>query len=41
MFERPFHQCIAQVLGTLNGAVLKEHNCLFGGGTAIALRFGE
>lgn len=41
MFERPFHQCIAQVLGALNGAVLKEHNCLFGGGTAIALRFGE
>jgi hypothetical protein len=25
----------------LTGALLKEHGCLFGGGTAIALRFGE
>ena len=41
MFERPFHQRIAQVLGAFNGTVLKEHNCLFGGGTVIALRFGE
>lgn len=41
MFERPFHQRIAQVLGSLNGALLKEHGCLFGGGTVIALRFGE
>lgn len=41
MFVRPLHQRIAQVLGSLNGAVLKEHSCLFGGGTAIALRFGE
>jgi len=41
MFERPFHQRIAQVLGTLNGPLLKEHCCLFGGGTVIALRFGE
>ena len=41
MFERPLHQGIARVLGALNGTVLKEHSCLFGGGTAIALRFGE
>lgn len=41
MFERPFHQRIAQVLGGLNGPLLKEHSCLFGGGTVIALRFGE
>lgn len=41
MFERPLHQRIAKVLGALNGALLKEHRCLFGGGTAIALRFGE
>lgn len=41
MFERPFHQLIARVLGALNGNLLKEHCCLFGGGTAIALRFGE
>lgn len=41
MFERPLHQQIAQVLRTLNGALLKEHSCLFAGGTVIALRFGE
>jgi hypothetical protein len=41
MFERPHHQRIAQVLLTLNGTLLREHNSLFGGGTAIALRFGE
>lgn len=41
MFERPLHQCIAQVLSSLNGPLLKKHGCLFGGGTVIALRFGE
>ncbi|MCK5913466.1 MAG: nucleotidyl transferase AbiEii/AbiGii toxin family protein [Desulfuromusa sp.] len=41
MFERPHHQQIAQVLLTLEGSLLLEHNCLFGGGTAIALRYGE
>jgi hypothetical protein len=41
MFERLLHQRIAQVLSVLNGTLLKEHSCLFGGGTAIALRFGE
>ena len=41
MFERPHHQHIAKVLSALNGALLKEHSCLFAGGTVIALRFGE
>lgn len=41
MFERPLHKRIAQVLDGLNGSLLKEHSCLFGGGTVIALRFGE
>lgn len=41
MFERPLHQRIAQVLCSLNGTLLKEHSCLFGGGTVITLRFGE
>lgn len=41
MFERPHHQRIAQVLLTLNGPLLRNLNCLFGGGTAIALRYGE
>jgi hypothetical protein len=41
MFERPHHQNIAAVLTVLNGELLTEHRCLFGGGTVIALRFGE
>lgn len=41
MFERPHHQSIATILNSLNGKLLKEHSCLFGGGTVIALRFGE
>lgn len=41
MFKRPHHQRIALVLSALNGALLRENNCLFGGGTAIALRYGE
>ncbi len=41
MFERPHHQRIAHVLGALNGDALRQHGCLFGGGTCIALRYGE
>lgn len=41
MFERPHHQRIAQVLCALNAPLLRENHCLFGGGTAIALRYGE
>lgn len=41
MFERPHHRRIAQVLQALDGAALRERRCLFGGGTAIALRCGE
>lgn len=41
MFERPHHQRIAHVLDSLNGDVLRQHSCLFGGGTCIALRHGE
>lgn len=41
MFERLHHQMIAQVLDTLNGPLLRQNNCLFGGGTAITLRYGE
>lgn len=40
-FERPHHQRIAHVLSALDGAVLRQHGCLFGGGTCIALRYGE
>jgi hypothetical protein len=41
MFERPHHQRIAAVLKALDGSLLRDNNCLFGGGTAIALRHGE
>jgi hypothetical protein len=41
MFERPHHQRISRVLDVLNGQLLRENHCLFGGGTAIALRYGE
>ena len=41
VFERPHHQRIAHVLGALNGPLLRQNNCLFGGGTVIALSYGE
>lgn len=41
MFERPHHQRIAHVLAALDSDTLRQHGCLFGGGTCIALRHGE
>lgn len=41
MFEREHHRRIAAVLGALNAQVLADHACWFGGGTAMALRYGE
>jgi hypothetical protein len=41
VFNRAHHQRIAQVLSLLNAPLLRDYGCLFGGGTAIALRFGE
>jgi len=41
MFKRLHHQAIAQVLHALNGDLLRQHHCLFGGGTVIAMRYGE
>lgn len=41
MFTRLHHQRIAKVLESLDADLLKRHNCLFAGGTAIALRYGE
>lgn len=40
-FKRPHHQRIARVLSVFNASLLKENNCLFAGGTVIALRYGE
>ena len=41
MFERPHHRRIATVLQALDADALLANGCLFGGGTAMALRFGE
>jgi len=41
LFNRLHHQHISQILEALNGPLLRENQCLFGGGTAIALRYGE
>ena len=41
MFERLHHQRIARVLESLNAPLLAANGCLFGGGTAITLRYGE
>lgn len=41
MFKRLHHQAIAQVLHALDGDLLRQHHCLFGGGTVIAMRYGE
>jgi hypothetical protein len=41
LFEREHHRRVECVLHALDGLLLARHGCLFGGGTAIALRHGE
>ena len=41
MFEREHHRRIAALLAALDTARLDACHCLFGGGTAMALRHGE
>ncbi len=41
MFERVHHQRIARVLQALDAPGFLARHCLFGGGTAMALRYGE
>lgn len=41
MFEREHHRRVAAVLGALDAELLAASGCLFGGGTAIALRHAE
>ena len=41
MFEREHHRRVAAVLGALDADLLAANACLFGGGTALALRYGE
>jgi hypothetical protein len=41
LFEREHHRRIAGVLESLDAGRLLASHCLFGGGTAMALRYGE
>jgi hypothetical protein len=41
LFEREHHRRVAGVLQVLDAPRLHAHQCLFGGGTALALRYGE
>ena len=41
MFEREHHRRVARVLEALDAHLLHGHRCLFGGGTALLLRYGE
>jgi hypothetical protein len=41
MFARSRHQLIAVALGCMDAEVLRSADCLFAGGTALAMRFGE
>lgn len=41
LFEREHHRDVALVLQCLEASVLAQRHCYFGGGTAMALRYGE
>jgi hypothetical protein len=41
LFEREHHRRVASVLQTLDAQRLHANQCLFGGGTALTLRYGE
>jgi hypothetical protein len=41
LFEREHHRRIEQLLRSLNAPLLHDKSCYFGGGTAMALRYGE
>lgn len=41
MFEREHHRHVARILEALDARILADNACLFGGGTAIALKYGE
>lgn len=40
-FQRPHHQRIGKLLESLEPAIFSDNHCLFAGGTAIALKYGE
>jgi hypothetical protein len=41
LFERPHHRDVALVLQSLDAPALSQRHCYFGGGTAMAMRYGE
>ena len=41
MFTNEHHQLIHRVLNTLDPEPFVEHSCFFGGGTLLALAYGE
>jgi hypothetical protein len=41
LFERPHHRDVALVLQSLDPQALSQRHCYFGGGTAMAMRYGE
>ena len=41
MFERAHHRDVALVLQALDADALSQRRCYFGGGTAMALKYGE
>lgn len=41
MFERPHHRDVALALQALDPQALSQRHCYFGGGTAMALKYGE
>ena len=41
LFHREYHRAIAVTLAELHAPLLLEARCYFGGGTLIALSFGE
>jgi hypothetical protein len=41
LFERAHHRDVALVLQSLDAQALSQRHCYFGGGTAMALRYGE
>jgi hypothetical protein len=41
LFKKKHHQNIELVLKSLDSSVLEKHQCYFGGGSAISLRYGE
>lgn len=40
-FRKPHHRLVAHTLNAFNAKFLSEASCFFGGGTHLAMTFGE